>query len=250
MVAEPRDDLIEQLRLAGCVYAEDEAEMVFESLRLKGMTPAGEDGAALMRDYVERRRAGEPAEYVLGWAQLGGIRVAVGPGVFIPRQWSERLVLRAVALLDGVSDGIAVDVGTGSGAIALAIHALAPSCRIWAIEADPGAAEWADLNCAGVDGITVCTGDLYQALPPDLEHRLDVIAGSLPYVPTPELDNLPRDHVVNEPLVAFDGGIGGLMSVTSAIAGAERWLRPGDTSSSRSASARARRRPQSRSMRV
>jgi release factor glutamine methyltransferase len=225
--AGPDQDLVEELRLAGCVYAEDEAELVTGSLRARQMSPAADEAIALVRDYVERRRAGEPAEYILGWAGFSGLRVAVGPGVFIPRRWSERLVGRAAELLNATGSGIAVDLGAGSGAIALGIHALAPAATIWAIEVDPRAVEWAARNCAGVDSITVLCGDLYGALPAELHRRVDVVAGSLPYVPRAELEDLPRDHVVNEPVVAFDGGADGLTGVRRALREATRWLRPG-----------------------
>jgi release factor glutamine methyltransferase len=213
------------LRLAGCVFAEDEAEIVLASLRGNRVSVAPGQWDPALHDYVERRRLGEPTEYILGWAQLAGVRVAVGPGVFIPRPWSENLVSRAASLLGAVNSGIAVDLGTGSGAIALAIHALVRTAGFWATETDPVAAKWADLNFAGENGLTVCQGDLYDALPKTLEHNVDVIVGSLPYVPSPELEGLPRDHLVHEPLVAFDGGVQGLATVTRAIEEAGRWLR-------------------------
>jgi release factor glutamine methyltransferase len=221
-----RERLVGELRAAGCVFAEDEADMVLDSLRDHQPSAPGADADAVVRDYVDRRRLGEPAEYILGWATLGGVRVRVGPGVFIPRRWTERLVERAVALLSDTSDGVVVDLGTGSGAIALAIHAGAQGSRVWATEVAPAALEWARRNCAGVAGLTVCEGDLYGGLPPALAGDVDLVVGSLPYVPGGELDKLPRDHLVTEPPVAFDGGVDGLAMVTRAVAGAPRWLRP------------------------
>jgi release factor glutamine methyltransferase len=221
-----RERLTEELRHAGCVFAEDEADMLLESLNPRpGSLPAS-DGAQRMRDFVDRRRRGEPPEYILGSATFGGVRVAVGPGVFIPRGWTERLVSRAVAFLDGLSRSVAVDLGTGSGALALAVHAGAPRSRIWAVEIDPDAAAWARRNCEGLAGLTVCIGDLYEALPRSLEHEIDLIFGSLPYVPSRELELLPRDHLVSEPRVAFDGGVEGLTPFDRALANAGRWLRP------------------------
>ena len=212
-----RDDLVEQLRSAGCVFAEDEADLVLANL--------GSGSDTQVDAYVERRRLGEPSEYILGWADLAGVRVAVGPGVFIPRPWSESLVLRAAALLGPAGGGTAIDLGTGSGAIALAIRALLPDVTIWATEIDHTAARWAEINFASAEGLTVRTGDLYDALPGALTGCVDVIVGSLPYVPGDGLDALPRDHLVHEPLAAFDGGDGGLATVRRAIEGAPRWLR-------------------------
>jgi release factor glutamine methyltransferase len=221
-----KERLTGELRAAGCVFAEDEAEMVLDNLRARESSLPATDGATLIRDYVERRRRGEPAEYILGSARFADLRVAVGPGVFIPRRWSEGLVLRAGALLEGLSSGIAVDLGMGSGALALAVHAGSPGLTMWATEIDPVAATWASLNCAGMPGLNVVTGDLYAALPPALEHQVDLIFGSLPYVPSRELEELPRDHLVSEPLVAFDGGVEGLTPFARAMAEADRWLKP------------------------
>jgi release factor glutamine methyltransferase len=170
---------------------------------------------------------GEPSEYILGWAEVAGIRVLVGPGVFIPRRWSASLVLRAVELLERSGPAKAVDLGSGSGALALAVHAGSPATTIWATEIDPVAAGWARRNFTGSTGLTICMGDMYGALPPMLHREIDVIFGSLPYVPTEQLTGLPRDHIGNEPVGAFDGGPGGLAFIEKALRGADRWLKPG-----------------------
>jgi len=221
-----RERVIADLRRAGCVYAEDEADELLEVLRSRGLSAASARGRTAVEDYVRRRETGEPAEYILGSAALAGIRVSVGRGVFIPRPWSADLVWRAAELLNAAGEGIGVDLGTGSGAIALAVAKRAPRSRIWATEVNPDAVHWAELNCAGREGLTVCRGDLYEALPGSLRGHVDVIAGSLPYVPTSELAGLPRDHVGSEPVGAFDGGDEGLAVVGRAIAGAHDWLNP------------------------
>jgi release factor glutamine methyltransferase len=222
-----RERLVADLRGAGCVFAEDETAQLLDVLRRRGFSLDAPPGQAVVRDYVNRRGSGEPAEYILGWGTLAGIRVEVGPGVFIPRPWSTDLARRAAEVLSARDGGVAVDLGTGSGAIALAVAALAPHSRIWATETDPDAARWAELNCTGQDAVTVCLGDLYDPLPRWLQGQVDVIFGSLPYVPTSELAVLPRDHLTNEPVQAFDGGDRGLAVVTRALIGAHRWLRPG-----------------------
>lgn len=220
-----RERLVADLRHAGCVFAEDEADLAVAALFAEGVDPVG--GEARLEDYVRRRAAGEPAEYILGSAVLAGRRVKVGPGVFIPRPWSADLVARAAQLLNIAGDGTAVDLGTGSGAIALAISELAPRSHVWATEVDAEAVRWAMENCADRPGVTVCQGDLYEGLPVSLRHRVDVIAGSLPYVPSGEMDGLPRDHVTNEPVQAFDGGETGLAVISRALNRAREWLRPG-----------------------
>jgi release factor glutamine methyltransferase len=216
--------LAAELRGVGCVHAEEEAEAVLAEIRRRGLRPGTAAGDAALRDYLERRRAGEPAEHVLGWARLAGVRVAVGPGVFIPRPWTAALVRRAAAILRRRRAPAVVDLGTGSGAIALAIQARVPAARVWATEADPTAAGWAERNCATIPEIQVCRGDLYDPLPETLAGGVDVVAGSLPYVPATALEALPRDHLGREPGLAFDGGEGGLEVVGRAIAGAPRWL--------------------------
>src|ERR1700716_2088348 len=89
-----RERVVADLRGAGCVFAEDEADQLLEVLRVRGLSVDGAQGRAVVRDYVNRRGMGEPAEYILGWATLAGIRVEVGPGVFIPRPWSTDLAWR------------------------------------------------------------------------------------------------------------------------------------------------------------
>src|SRR5262245_19114481 len=92
MPASPQCDarsvVVARLRAAGCVFAEDEARMLISAAR----TPAG------LADMVNRRAAGQPLEHVLGWAEFCGLRIAVDPGVFIPRRRTEFLVRRAAAL--------------------------------------------------------------------------------------------------------------------------------------------------------
>jgi release factor glutamine methyltransferase len=228
--AEIRDRLVQDLRRAGCVFAEDEADAVMADYtgRVSGRADSVSEGLdAWLRDYVSRRQVGEPAEYILGWAEVAGTRVNVGPGVFIPRKWSESLVRRAADLLRRIGGSKAVDLGTGSGALALAVRAGSPGSTIWATEVDPAAAEWARANFGGSPRLTVCVGDLYDALPTAIRGEIGVIFGSLPYVPTEELPGLPRDHIGHEPLQAFDGGRGGLAFVRKALEGAGGWLKPG-----------------------
>ena len=169
---------------------------------------------------VARRMTGEPLAWITGSTQFCGLEVTVRPGVYVPRWQSETLARTAANLLP--SDGVAVDLCTGSGAIALVLQATCPSSRVLATEADPVAAD-----CARENGVEVLLGDLGDALPPSLAGRVDVMTGVLPYVPTDGLHHLPRDIVDFEPRGALDGGSDGLDLIRRAIASSVRWIRPG-----------------------
>ncbi len=212
------EGLITRLRAAGCVFAEREADLIAASFE---PGPARE-GA------VRRRAAGEPLEYVVGAATFAGITVSVGPPVFIPRT-------RAAALVD-TADRVAVapveagektalDLGCGSGAIAAALARRHPDWVIHASDVDPAAADWAERNAATY-GYTVHVGSWFDALPPDLRGRLDVVVAHLPYVPSDEVELLPRDFRDHESRHTVDGGGDGLDPLRAVCADSLRWLAP------------------------
>ncbi|EDY42652.2 putative protein N(5)-glutamine methyltransferase [Streptomyces sp. SPB074] len=207
--------LAARLRAAGCVFAEEEAELLLA---------AGRDGE--LDALVERRVAGEPLEYVVGHAVFRGLRIEVGPGVFVPRGRSEFLVARA---LDGVRARGAVtllDLCCGSGALGLALRtALGPRATLHAADLDPGALRWARRNLAPV-GAHVYEGDLYAPLPPALRGRVDVLTANVPYVPSEEVRLLPAEARAHEPLLALDGGADGLDLVRRVAREATAWLAP------------------------
>ncbi|WP_237301293.1 putative protein N(5)-glutamine methyltransferase [Streptomyces sp. CLI2509] len=214
--------LVARLRAAGCVFAEDEAELLLAAVPEDA---AGRDGA--LDALVARRVAGEPLEHVVGHAVFHGLRVAVGPGVFVPRRRSEFLVARA---LDGVRAEGAVtllDLCCGSGALGLALRtALGPRATLHAADVDPGALRWARHNLAPL-GAHVHEGDLYAPLPAALRGRVDVLTANVPYVPSEEVRLLPAEARAHEPLVALDGGRDGLDLVRRVAEEAATWLAPG-----------------------
>ena len=169
---------------------------------------------------VRRRETGEPVEWIVGWAPFCGRRVVVHPGVYVPRAQTEVLARRAAALLP--PDGVAVDLATGSGAVAAVLLAARPGATVLATELDPAAAA-----CARDNGVTVLEGDLDGPLPRHLEGTVDVLTANVPYVPTAALALLPRDVQEHEPRLALDGGADGLDLVRRVLALAPRWLRPG-----------------------
>src|SRR3954467_12713330 len=122
------DDLVRTLRSAGCVFAADEA----------GLLLAAAHSPAELSELTGRRVAGEPLEQVLGWAEFCGLRVAVAPGVFVPRRRTELLVERAVQVLGARMRPVVVDLCCGTGAIGVAI-AQQLEVELHASDVDPDA---------------------------------------------------------------------------------------------------------------
>ena len=204
--------LVATLRAAGCVFAEDEARLLVEA--------AGDD--AELAALTARRVAGEPLEQVVGYAELGGLRVAVAPGVFVPRQRSLALVRRAAAGL--VAGDVAVDLCCGTGALGALLAATVPGLEVWAADVDPAAVACARLN---LPPERVLEGDLYDPLPRELLGRVAVVVANAPYVPTDEIALMPPEARDHEHRVALDGGADGLDVQRRVAAGAAEWLRPG-----------------------
>jgi release factor glutamine methyltransferase len=207
-----RDRLAARLAAAGCVAPLEEADELLEA--------AAGDPAALSR-LVERRTAGEPLAWVTGTTTFAGLTIRVHPSVYVPRWQTEPLAERAAALLP--EDGVAVDLCTGSGAIAAVLRSARPRARILATDSDPAAC-----RCARANGVLeVFEGDLADPLPDDLRGSVDVVTAVAPYVPTPSLEYLPRDTLAYEPLAALDGGPDGTDIVVRAVRAAAALLRAG-----------------------
>jgi release factor glutamine methyltransferase len=215
--AVPPPAVVDRLRAAGCVFAEDEARLLVSTAR----TPA--DLAAM----VDRRVAGFPLEHVLGWAEFCGLRVAVDPGVFVPRRRSEFLVHQAVASAGRPGDGplVVVDLCCGSGAVGLALAAALDPVDLHAADLDPAAVRCARRNLPA--DAHVYEGDLDAPLPAALRGRVDALVANAPYVPTGEIGLLPPEARVHEPRVALDGGADGLDLLRRVVDAAPGWLAPG-----------------------
>ena len=209
-----------RLRAAGCVFAEEEAELL--------VARAGGDPEVL-EEGVARREAGEPLEYILGWVDFDGGRVGIAPGVFIPRRRTGLLVDVVAGHVAGLRHGrppVVVDLACGSGAIGLAVARRAPGIELHATDMDESAVACAARNVAEVGGYAHL-GDMYEPLPADLRGRVDAIAANMPYVPSRRLDYMPAESRGFEPVWTVDGGQDGLDLVRSAAAGAGEWLAPG-----------------------
>jgi release factor glutamine methyltransferase len=173
---------------------------------------------------VDRRAAGLPLEQVLGWAEFCGLRIAVEPGVFVPRRRTEFLVRQAVALAQ--APVVVVDMCCGSGAVGAALAAVRPRVEVYAVDIDPAAVRCARRNLAACGGHAYA-GDLYEPLPEALRGRVDVLVANAPYVPTEAISLMPPEARLHEPRVALDGGPDGLDVQRRVIAAAPVWLAPG-----------------------
>lgn len=208
------DSVVAALRAAGCVFAEDEAQLIVAAAR----TP---DELAAM---VDRRATGVPLELVVGWAEFRGLRIALDPGVFVPRRRTEYLVGQALAQVPDAS--VVVDLCCGSGAVGAALADALGGAELHAADIDPAAVRCAARNIAAFGG-HVHEGDLFEALPEQVRGRVDILAANVPYVPSGEVGLLPAEAREHEPLVALDGGADGLDVLRRVAAEAPEWLAPG-----------------------
>ncbi|GAA4406388.1 putative protein N(5)-glutamine methyltransferase [Tsukamurella soli] len=199
---------MDELRAAGCVFAEDEAALLADAAR----------SAAELRALLARRVVGEPLETILGWVDFGGRRLVVRPRVFVPRRRTEFLAeLARTATPDG---GVFVELCCGVAPVAALVGGRA---QVFAADIDPVATA-----CAGVNAptATVATGDLYAPLPATLRGAVDVIAANAPYVPTAAIALMPPEAREHEPHATLDGGADGLDLHRLIAAAAPAWLRP------------------------
>ena len=205
--------VVDALRGAGCVFAEDEAAILVEAagdpLRLAAM--------------VRRRGEGTPLEYIVGWVEFCGLRVGVDEGVFVPRRRSELLVRAACARLADRPNPVVVDLCCGCGAIGLAIAAAVPGVELHAADLDPTAVRCAGHNLAPIAG-RVHLGDLFDPLPRQLRGRVDVLVCNAPYVPTGAIALMPPEARDHEPALALDGGADGTDVLRRVTGGAIDWL--------------------------
>jgi release factor glutamine methyltransferase len=236
-----RAEGLDRLRAAGLDDAEHDLRWIVE--RATGRTaaeqvlaldePATEREVRHLDDMVARRCAGEPLQYVIGQWGFRSLDLLVDRRVLIPRPETEVVAghaLDALAALD--RPGVAVDLGTGSGAIALSLAAERwPHVEVWATDASPDALAVARANLAGLGRraavVRLLEGDWYAALPGDLEGRIDVVVSNPPYVAAS--DPLPPEVARWEPTGALVPGPTGLESIEVVVGEAPRWLAPGGT---------------------
>lgn len=210
---DPQSVIVVKLRAAGCVFAEDEARLLIAAARTPGE----------LEDMVDRRAAGLPLEHLLGWVDFHGLRIAVDPGVFVPRRRTEFLVRQAVHLAR--PGAVVLDLCCGCGALGVAVAAAMGEVELHAADIDPAAVRCAGRNIAGAGHVYV--GDLFQPLPVTLRGRVDLLLANAPYVPTEAVGMMPPEARDHEPRVALDGGADGLDVLRRVAAEAPAWLAPG-----------------------
>ena len=205
-----------RLRAAGCVWAEDEAALL-------GDAAASADE---LERLVARRVAGEPLETVLGWVDFLGRRLAVAPGVFVPRRRTELLARLAVgrARTAPAGDGVPAVVEMCCGVAPVAASLEGTRAEVHASDVSSTALACARSNAPSA---ALHLGDLYDALPRRLLGRVAVLAANAPYVPSDRVLDMPPEARDHEPWVALDGGPDGVDLHRRLAADAERWLAPG-----------------------
>ncbi|MBN8205800.1 peptide chain release factor N(5)-glutamine methyltransferase [Microbacterium esteraromaticum] len=201
------DPSVDTELLAGHVLGQSRGGVQAAALRGDAISS---EAAEAVTQLVSRRADREPLQHLTGLAAFRNLELAVGPGVFVPRPETETVVQYAIdALLENASDSpLAIDLGTGSGAIALAMATEVPHARVFAVERSEQAYAWAKLNVTGVENLTLVHGDLATAFD-ELRGRVDVVISNPPYVPD---EAVPRDPEVrlHDPAAALYGGPDGL----------------------------------------
>lgn len=207
-------NIVNKLRTAGCVFAEDETQLLISEAQ------SLED----LMQKVEMRVTGLPLEYVIGWAHFCGLRIVVERGVFVPRQRTEFLVRQAENV--ACSGDIVVDLCCGSGAIGAALEANLEKIFLYCSDIDPIAIQCSRRNITKFME-QIFEGDLYKALPQSIKGYINILVANVPYVPTKAIELLPSEARLYEPNLALDGGDDGLNILRRVVEEAPYWLAPG-----------------------
>jgi release factor glutamine methyltransferase len=173
---------------------------------------------------LDRRCAHEPLQYLTGVAYFRHLELKVGPGVLVPRPESELLVEAALTHIERLSGAVSVvDLGSGSGALALAIATEAPQTHVIAVEKSSEAIHWLKENVSFIDEkVRILESDVATALE---GVKCDVVIANPPYIP--DSQELPRDVADHEPAVALFGGVDGMKAPRLFISTAGRLLKQG-----------------------
>jgi release factor glutamine methyltransferase len=230
------DDGADRLAGAGIDNAEQEARwLVQRASGLEGADlivgleePAALGDATFFYDMLERRLRGEPLQYVLGSWGFRVLDLQVDNRVLIPRPETEALTQMALEECRRLDARRAVDLGTGSGAIALALAVEWTGIEVWATDISPDALAVAETNVAALGriggAVRLAQGSWYDALPAELGGAIDVIVSNPPYVAEFEVEDLPDEVRAWEPLDALVSGPTGLEAIERIVADARLWL--------------------------
>ena len=230
-------DAARRLADAGVESPRVDAELLLASVlgvsrsRLLTLVTVPDDVSVRFGTLVDQRADRVPLQHLTGSAPFRFIELAVGPGVFVPRPETEELTGWALERLAGTDVPVVVDLGSGSGAIALSLAHECPAARVTAVERDLGAIEWTRHNAvaraeAGDTAVTVVEGDMTDpGLLRELDGDVDVVVSNPPYVP--DGARVPREVADHDPPLALWGGPDGLDVVRGLLVTAARLLRPG-----------------------
>jgi release factor glutamine methyltransferase len=189
---------------------------------------------ARYRDYVRMRATGVPLQTILGETEFYSRPFKVEAGVFVPRPETERLVEVAIGLLTPPDHRllapVAVEVGCGTGVIAVTLAVEIPQLEVYATDVDTGAVALGNHNAHrhGVSARVHClVGNRFDPLPQRLHEGVDLLVSNPPYIRRAEIDGLPVEVAQHDPRAALDGGEDGLVFYRALAAGAVHWLRSG-----------------------
>lgn len=193
--------------------------------------PVTERTGPYFDDMVERRAAGEPLQYVLGRWGFRTLDLLVDRRVLIPRPETEQVVQHALDEMRrlGKSHPVAIDLGTGSGAIAISLAVEGRAAEVWATDRSPEALAVARANLTGAgtlvaNRVQIVEGSWYSPLPASLRGRVDLIVSNPPYIAESEVPDLPADVASWEPVGALVSGPTGMEDIEAVLAGAMSWL--------------------------
>ncbi|MGO4783958.1 peptide chain release factor N(5)-glutamine methyltransferase [Cryobacterium sp. W22_MBD10_FK3] len=212
--------------LIGHVLGQSRGQVQAAAIMGTALTAADASAIAAL---VDRRAKREPLQHITGRAPFRSLELNVGPGVFVPRPETEGVAQIAIDALRSMADPepVGVDLGTGSGAIALAMATEVPHARVFACENSPDAFPWTSRNFAevGAGNATLVFADLAEAFP-ELNGTVAVVVSNPPYIPA---DAIPRDPEVRlfDPAHALYGGPDGLDVVRLVSQTGLRLLRAG-----------------------
>jgi len=186
------------------------------------------------RDLVRRRAGGEPLQQILGETEFFSRTFKLERGVFIPRPETERLVEIARDLVcpgdRSLLEPVAVEIGCGSGVVAVSLALEAPRLAVWATDVSPAAVDLTRRNAHrhGVETrVTALQGNRFDPLPEHLRGAVDLLVSNPPYVRSGEIEGLAPEVAAHDPRAALDGGPDGLVFYRALASGLGAWLRPG-----------------------
>lgn len=228
----------QHLKKAGCETPRLDAELLLAHARgcpriqlyVQFQEVVTDAQRAVMRDLVKRRAVAEPVAYLIGHREFFSLDFEVTHDTLIPRPDTETLVLELISLARKQPAPRILDLGTGSGCIAIAAAVNVPAAQVTAVDIAPATLEVARRNARRhkVDSrVEFVLGDLFAGLPPG--RTFDWVVSNPPYIPQGELSTLAADVRLHEPHTALDGGPDGLAVIRRLVSEAPAWLVPGGT---------------------